>query len=208
MTDHTAQPPHEPPAGQPAQPGQPVPPQQGQQVPPVQGQPVPPQQGQQAPPQQPYQQQPYQQQPAQPGQPYPPQPGYPQQGQPAAGAVPLSPADDKQWAMFAHFGGILWILPSLIIYLVFKDRGALTRQESKEALNWQITFIGSYIILWIIVAILSAILIFSGGWVIVNILGWLPWLLYIANVVFSIMGGVKVNQGGAYRYPVSLRLIK
>ncbi|HEU4849772.1 MAG TPA: DUF4870 domain-containing protein, partial [Terrimesophilobacter sp.] len=59
-------------------------------------------------------------------------------------AAPLTAAEDKQWASFAHFGGILWLLPSLIIFLVFKDRGALTKQESKEALNWQITFLIFY----------------------------------------------------------------
>ncbi|TAL41234.1 MAG: DUF4870 domain-containing protein, partial [Salinibacterium sp.] len=69
-------------------------------------------------------------------------------------AAPLTPAEDKQWASFAHFGGILWLLPSLIIFLVFKDRGTLTRQEAKEALNWQITFLGLYIILQILVGII------------------------------------------------------
>lgn len=212
MTDPNAQPPHEPPAGQPGQPEQPGQPQQGQPVPPQQqGHQAPPQQGQ---PGQPYGQQPGQPYGQQPGQPYAPQPGQPgqpygqQPGQSAPGAAPLSPADDKQWAMFAHFGGILWILPSLIIYLVFKDRGAFTRQESKEALNWQITFVGAYIVLSILIAILSAVLLFSGGWAVVQLLGWLPWLLYIANVIFSILGGMKVKNGEPYRYPVALRLIK
>lgn len=154
--------------------------------------------------------QPYQQ-PA--GQPYPPgqqgAPGQPyQQAAPAGPAVPLTQAEDKQWAMFAHFGGILWLLPSLIIYLVFKERGAFTRQESKEALNWQITFAGSFIILSILLSILSAVLIFSGGFAIIGLLSWLPGLLYLLNLIFSIMGGMKVNSGQAYRYPVSLRLIK
>lgn len=123
-------------------------------------------------------------------------------------AAPLTPAEDKQWASFAHFGGILWILPSLIIYLVFKDRGTLTRQESKEALNWQITFLGVFIIWSIIGAILTAILWASGAWSLTFLPGLIGWLIYIANVVFSIMGGIKVNGGGSYRYPVSLRLIK
>ena len=130
-------------------------------------------------------------------------------------AGPLTPAEDKQWASFAHFGGILWILPSLIIFLVFKDRGALTKQESKEALNWQITFLIIYTALWIILAILGAIFtsiaISSGSYGLLSITGlfWaLPFLLWVANVIFSIMGGVKVNGGGAYRYPFAFRFIK
>ena len=130
-------------------------------------------------------------------------------------AGPLTPAEDKQWASFAHFGGILWILPSLIIFLVFKDRGALTKQESKEALNWQITFLIIIVAWWIISTILSAVFLATGLWGLFGILpliGWLlyliGWLLYIGNVVLSILGGVKVNGGGAYRYPFAFRFIK
>ena len=123
-------------------------------------------------------------------------------------AAPLTPAEDKQWASFAHFGGILGILPSLIIFLVFKDRGTLTRQESKEALNWQITFTLGVIVLQILGAILTGIAFASGAYGLASIAGWLVFLAYIANLIFSIMGGVKVNGGGTYRYPFAIRLVK
>ena len=131
--------------------------------------------------------------------------------QPAAApqpAAPLTPAEDKQWASFAHFGGVIGFLPSLIIFLVFKDRGTLTKQESKEALNWQITFTIGIIILQILSAILTGIAFASGAYGLAAIGGWLVFLLWIANVIFSIMGGIKVNGGGSYRYPFALRLVK
>jgi uncharacterized Tic20 family protein len=128
--------------------------------------------------------------------------------QPAAQPAALTEAEDKQWASFSHFGGILGPLPALIIWLVFKDRGAKTKVEGKEALNWQITFTISWIVLWILVSIISGALLFTSAWAVVSILSFLPWLLWIANVIFSIMGGIKVNGGGSYRYPVSIRLIK
>ena len=86
-----------------------------------------------------------------------PQPAAPQP------AAPLTASDDKLWASLAHFGGLLWILPSLIIFLVLKDRGARTRVEAKEALNWQITFLIVWIV-WLIIAVLheSAIAVVSG----------------------------------------------
>ncbi|MEP6481442.1 MAG: DUF4870 domain-containing protein [Rhodoglobus sp.] len=130
-------------------------------------------------------------------------------------AAPLTPAEDKQWASFAHLGGILWILPSLIIFLVFKDRGTLTKQEAKEALNWQITFIIGYIILQILVAIITGIAVaaaiasgsyYAGG--ITGLLWLIPGALWVLNVIFSILGFVKVNGGGSYRYPFALRIIK
>lgn len=184
----------------PQQPPQQQPPQQpyGGQVPPQQ----PPQQqpyGGQVPPQQPYGQQPPQQQQPYGGQVPPQQPQQPY----AAPAAPLDPTQDKQWASFAHLGGILWVLPSLIIFLVFKDRGRLTNQEAKEALNWQIT----WIIIWLASQIVGAVLAFTGfGWVIFGLL--IPWILYVVNLIFSILGFVKVNGGGTYRYPVNFRFIK
>jgi uncharacterized Tic20 family protein len=123
-------------------------------------------------------------------------------------AAPLTPAEDKQWASFAHFGGVLGILPSLIIYLVFKDRGTLTRQESKEALNWQITFLGGLIVLYILIGIMNGVAFASGAYFLGALFSFLPFLAWVGNAILSILGGVKVNAGGSYRYPFALRLVK
>ena len=79
------------------------------------------------------------------GQRPPQQPYQPAAPAPVA-AAPLTEAEDRQWASFAHLGGIIGPLPSLIIWLVFKDRGRFTAQEGKEALNFQITILFAYIV--------------------------------------------------------------
>ena len=111
-----------------------------------------------------------------------------------AAANPLTPAEDKQWASFAHLGGILGFLPALIIWLIFKDRGAFTNTEAKEALNFQITIVAAYIV----GSILSVILI---GFVITLAAA-------IVSIIFSIMGFIRAKDGTAYRYPFAIRLIK
>ncbi len=126
------------------------------------------------------------------------QPGGQGQYHPPVGAAqPLNPADDKQWGTFAHFGGVLGILPALIIYLIFKDRGRFTNQESKEALNFQITVLA----VWIVVFVLSLIpligLLFS----------LVLFAIWVATVVFSILAGVSANKGQPYRYPINFRII-
>lgn len=129
--------------------------------------------------------------------------------QPAAQpAAPLTESDDKLWASLAHFGGVLYILPSLIIYLVLKDRGPRTRVEAKEALNWQITFLIGWVALLILTSIIDAVLILTPAAGLVVLLGTLPALWWVVNVIFSIIGGVKVQQGGSYRYPFSFRFVK
>jgi uncharacterized Tic20 family protein len=116
-------------------------------------------------------------------------------------APPLTEAEDKQWASFAHFGGVLGILPALIIWLIFKDRGAKTNVEGKEALNFQITVTIAQVALWILGTVLA--IIFIGF-----LFYFLAFVVWVAMVIFSILGGVKVNGGGSYRYPVSIRFIK
>ena len=113
---------------------------------------------------------------------------------PAATSAALSPEQDVQWGSFAHLGGVLGVLPSLIIWLVFKDRGAFTNTEAKEALNFQITLIFGYII--------SAIL-----WIV--FVGYLlTWAVWIVGVVFSIIAFLQAKDGKHYRYPFAIRLIK
>ncbi|GGI48394.1 putative Tic20 family protein [Agromyces flavus] len=126
--------------------------------------------------------------------------------QPAAAeaGAPLSQEQDVQWGSFAHLGGILGILPSLIIWLVFKDRGRFTATESKEALNFQITALIGWVALFIVSSILTAVTF--------GLFGFVASLLYLALwaavVVFSVLGFLKAKEGQHYRYPFAIRLIK
>jgi len=113
---------------------------------------------------------------------------------PTATAAPLTPEQDIQWGSFAHLGGVIGVLPSLIIWLVFKDRGSFTNTEAKEALNFQITLIFAYIVSSILVIVfIGAILI---------------WAVWIVGVVFSIIAFLRAKDGNHYRYPFAVRLIK
>lgn len=118
----------------------------------------------------------------------------PQPAASAPAAAPLTPEQDIQWGSFAQLGGVLGFLPSLIIWLVFKDRGAFTNTEAKEALNFQITLIFGYLI--------SAILLV----VFIGAILW--WAVWIVGVVFSIIAFLQAKDGKHYRYPFAIRLIK
>jgi uncharacterized Tic20 family protein len=123
-------------------------------------------------------------------------------------AQPLSESDDKLWASLAHFGGLLYLLPSLLIYIILKDRGPKVKVEAKEALNWQITFLIVEVVLWILSGILGTALLFTAVYGIAIFVSFLPFLWWVVNAIFSILGGIKVNGGGSYRYPFSFRFIK
>jgi uncharacterized Tic20 family protein len=118
------------------------------------------------------------------------QPGPPQP------SAPLTAESDRQWASFAHLGGILGFLPALIIWLVFKDRGQFTDQEGKEALNFQIMIAIAQIVAQILTVVSFGLLAF------------LPFVVWVFSLIFSILGFVKAKDGLAYRYPITIRFIK
>ena len=117
-------------------------------------------------------------------------------GQPPAGA-PLDDAQTRQWAGLAHLGGILWIVPGLIIWLVFRERSGFVNQEGKKAVNFQITLLIALIVITILNIVLPSFLV-----------SLLQLAVWIVSLIFSIQGYQAVQRGQAYRYPFSLELIK
>ena len=113
---------------------------------------------------------------------------------PPSGAAPQ---EDRTIALITHLSGIIagFIVP-LIMWLINKDKPEKSwlTDQSKEALNFQITLL----IVYVVGVILSVILIGA----LINLIAW------IACIVFSIIAGLAANKGEAYRYPFALRLIK
>lgn len=106
----------------------------------------------------------------------------------------LSQSEDQQWASFAQLGGIIGFLPSLIIWLVFKERGPVTNVAAKEALNFQLTMLIAYVVGSILSVIVIGIFISLAAGVL--------------SLVLSIVAFVKVRGGESYRYPLTIRMIK
>ncbi len=113
-------------------------------------------------------------------------------------AQPLTASEDRQFATLAHFGGILGFLPSLVIYLIFKDRGPFTAQESKEALNFTLP----PTVVALAALLLSLLPVVGGLFAVVNALIW------VGLTVYSVIAGIQVNRGRPYRYDYNLRLIR
>lgn len=108
-----------------------------------------------------------------------------------------APSDQRTMALVAHILGIFTgFIGALIIWLVNKDDSSkpFVVDQSKEALNFQITVAIAYIISSILVVVLIGTLMLAAVWV--------------ANLVLCILAAVKANNGEAYRYPFTLRLIK
>jgi uncharacterized protein len=128
--------------------------------------------------------------------PAPPPPAWSPGGPPSPAAADTNA---RQWAMIAHLSalaglviGLNWLGP-LIVYLVKKDEHPFIADQSREALNFNLSVF--------IYLIASAILII----LVIGIL-LLP-AVAIAWLILTIIAAVRANNGEPYRYPLTIRLV-
>ncbi|NOK36852.1 DUF4870 domain-containing protein [Corallococcus exercitus] len=117
---------------------------------------------------------------------------------------PTATQDEKTMGMLAHLGTIAglvvgagflgWAVP-LFLMLTKGKESSFVRAHAVESLNFQITVA--------IAMTVSALLVCALG------LGFITGAItFLASVVFSVMAGLKANDGELYRYPVNIRMVK
>ncbi|MFN8169965.1 MAG: DUF4870 domain-containing protein [Candidatus Nanopelagicales bacterium] len=112
-----------------------------------------------------------------------------------AGEQPLSQSDERLWAMLAHLSELaVAIIGPLLVLLILGKRSAFVDDQSKEALNFQISLL--------IAAVVSGLLIL----VVVGIFMLIAVALY--GLIFAIIAAIKSYNGELYRYPLTIRFIK
>jgi uncharacterized Tic20 family protein len=148
---------------------------------------------------------------AAPAQASPPSPAGPNQAPAPSTLQPLSPSDERTWAMLAHLSvllnlvtGFLGVAAALIIYLIYKDRSRYVAYQSMQAFLFQLIFwagggllIG---IMWAVVGALSAVLV---GILLIPfaVLLTLVFLLMpVLALVYGVVGGVQCSNGEDFRY--------
>lgn len=130
---------------------------------------------------------------------------------PAPAGVPS--AEERQWAMFAHLSALAgaivtggWafsigcFLGPLIIWMIKKETMPFVDDQAKEALNYNITIA----IIFAALFVLTVVTLGLGALIAIP----LYVIVGIAWLVFTIIAAIKANEGTAYRYPFTLRLVK
>jgi uncharacterized protein len=129
-----------------------------------------------------------------------PTPGYQQ-------PAPLSPQEERTWAMLAHlsvlvnlFTVLLGPTASFIIYLVYKDRSRYVAYHAMQSTVFQL-------IAWIVGGIIATITWAIAGALTVILIGCLLYpvallfsLLPIVALIYGIVGAIQTNQGQDFRY--------
>jgi uncharacterized Tic20 family protein len=139
--------------------------------------------------------------------PVPPAPPAPVVNQPA----PLSPSEERTWAMLAHLSvlinlitGLLGALAALIIYLVYRDRSRYVAYHALQSFIVQLICWGGVGLIiaaiWGITGMLSLVLIgllcIPIACVLTPIILCLPFI----NVIAGVWGGIETSQGRDFKY--------
>jgi uncharacterized protein len=127
------------------------------------------------------------------------QPNQPQQPQ---AAQPLSPAEERTWATITHVvsggamvlsAGTLGFVASLVIYLVFRDRGPFVRAHAANAVNVQLTALIGLILSGVLMIVLVGFVTYP--------------LVVVAAVVIHVIAAMRANAGEWYNPPFTIRFV-
>jgi uncharacterized Tic20 family protein len=127
--------------------------------------------------------------------------------------------DDRTIALLAQLSAYVSApIGALLCYLLTKPDRTFARDHSREALNFQITFLLGFVVAWfgwmILILVLAAASAPNDGelgaagaifFVVTGILG-VGWFLY--GMIAPIIGAVRAWQERPFRYPISIRFVR
>lgn len=113
----------------------------------------------------------------------------------------LPTQDERTWGMVAHLAALAFfvmpfgnILGPLVVWLAKRDHSAFVAQHAKEALNFNITVLIGALVCGVLLVLSIGILLGA--------------VLFVFWLVMTIIAALKANEGLAYRYPFTVRLVK
>lgn len=135
--------------------------------------------------------------------PPPHEPPAPQTPPPGYAPTPMSPTEERNLGMIAHLvpavllplsAGTLGFVGSLIIYLIYKDRGPFVRAHAANSLNVQIITAIALLLSSVLMIVLVGFLLY-------------PLVIVVATVI-HVLGAVKANNGEWWTPPLTPQLVK
>ncbi len=110
--------------------------------------------------------------------------------------------DERKYATWMHLAGLSTyigipfghVLIPLILWLLRRKQSDYVNQQGIEILNFQLSITFYYIFSWIMLFILI-------GFV------FLP-VVFLLHIIATITATVRTHEGGDYRYPATLRVIR
>jgi uncharacterized protein len=107
---------------------------------------------------------------------------------------------ERTYAMFTHLALIsihfgLAVVPTLIMWLIKRDKSPYVDDHGREALNFQIS-----LLLYSLGALVFGLVTCGAGWIL-----YVP--IYILGITGMTLAAVAANKGQYYRYPMTIRFL-
>lgn len=115
-----------------------------------------------------------------------------------AGPAAISPREEKTWGVIVHAvpavalvasAGTLGFVASLVIYLMYKDRGPFVRAQAANSLNIQIMTLACLIVSGLLMLVLVGFVLYP--------------LVIVIAVVLHVIGAMKSNNGEWWNPPMT-----
>ncbi len=115
----------------------------------------------------------------------------------------VSPAEERTMGTLAHAiplvamvisAGLLGFVASLVLYVIYKDRGPFARENAANSLNIQIT---------------TGIVLLVSLPLMLVLIGFLTFgIAIVVAFVLHLIGALKANRGEWWRPPLTLRFVR
>jgi len=121
----------------------------------------------------------------------------------AAPKQPITANEERTVGMLAHLipiiamvlsGGLLGFVGSLIVYLMYKDRGPFVRRNAANSLNIQITMGIVLLVSLPLMFVLIGFVTFAAA--------------FVVALVLHIIGAVRANAGDWWDPPITINFVK
>lgn len=119
---------------------------------------------------------------------------------PASSAAPTE--NERTWGMLAHLSALAGlviplignVVGPLVVSIARSDQSPFVAAHAKEALNFNILVTLAALVCTVLMLVFIGFLLGSA--------------LFIAWLVMTLVAAIRASEGAAYRYPISLRLVK
>lgn len=119
--------------------------------------------------------------------------------------APLSPAEEKQWAMIAHLSVLVNLFTvfmgaavPLIIYFIYKDRSRFVAYHAMQSFVMQAICSFGGMLLAVVIGGVSQVIPFAG--LICLPISCIFALLPLVALIYGTYGGIQVNNGQDFKY--------
>ncbi|HIA46810.1 MAG TPA: DUF4870 domain-containing protein [Candidatus Hydrogenedentes bacterium] len=114
----------------------------------------------------------------------------------------------RRWASACHLSVLVGFLfapigPPLVAFIVWRmkrDEHFYIDEQGRESVNFQFSMALLVVVSWVMLKMLKPILL---GY----FLGWVPILIYIAQVLLALVGALRAYDGEKFHYPFSIPFI-